>query len=260
MTTTNTATLRNAQGSDPSASATATPTFRIFGDGGSATYRCAIDGVGIGDFHTSSVFGYVDVFVSTPLADGAHTFTFDELSPNPGGPAGFPCQPYPFSVDTRVPSAPTITKVTVGTPDAQGNYPLTVTGTVTAGENVRSVRVYAGFRGIGGSSINGTAWVAATVGLAAGSYDLTATSTDPAGNVSPKSAPFHVTVGTPPQPTVPGAPIGGTGNSHSVLLNWTTPADGGSPITGYVLTWSVQAENAVGDSTPSLTVVTKVSP
>lgn len=38
----------------------------------------------------------------------------------------------------------------------------------------------------------------------------------------------------PPGPTVPGVPtLSATGGSSSISLSWTTPSDGGSPITGY---------------------------
>lgn len=39
----------------------------------------------------------------------------------------------------------------------------------------------------------------------------------------------------PPQPTVPGTPtlLGASGGVSAISLSWTTPADGGSPITGY---------------------------
>lgn len=39
----------------------------------------------------------------------------------------------------------------------------------------------------------------------------------------------------PPQPTAPAAPalLGATGGASSISLSWSTPADGGSPITGY---------------------------
>jgi hypothetical protein len=41
--------------------------------------------------------------------------------------------------------------------------------------------------------------------------------------------------------TVPGAPTGvsGTGGLDEVVLSWTAPSDGGSPITGYTVTPSL---------------------
>ncbi len=256
--TLNTARLLNTTG-DPNVSNTATPTIQISGEMG--VYRCWIDGTLLGDYQPVDPIGHYNVFISAPLADGSHSFTFDELSPNAGGPPGFPCQPYPFSVDTRIPTAPVITRITVGAQNAQGTYPLTVTGTVTADEGARSVRVYKGVSGIGGASVSSTTWTAATYPpLASGEYDITATASDAAGNVSVRSAGYHIIVGTPVAPTVPGAPTAGSGTVRPVNLQWTTPPDGGAPITRYVITYSVQAENSVGDSSPSQTVVLKVNP
>lgn len=256
--TLNVAVLLNAAGVDRSASKTATPTFQIAGDGGAATYRCAIDGVTIGDFRTSDAWGSVNVFVGAPIADGPHTFTFEELVPHPGGPPGYPCQPFPFSVDTRPPSPPTILSVTPSAQRPDGKWSLTVKGTIVAGEATVNVRVYSGYAGIGGAIVNGTTFTVTTTALASGTYTIEAAAVDPAGNISARSNGVTVTLGSPPQPTAPGAPVAGSGTAHVVTLVWTTPTDGGSPITGYVLTWSVQAENAVGDSPSSATVVTRV--
>jgi fibronectin type 3 domain-containing protein len=64
-----------------------------------------------------------------------------------------------------------------------------------------------------------------------GSHTLTAVATDIAGNTT--STPVAVTVANSAA-TVPGSPqaFANAGNNNVSLL-WTTPADGGSPITGY---------------------------
>ena len=67
-------------------------------------------------------------------------------------------------------------------------------------------------------------------------YTFTVAATNGVGTGDPSAASNSV---TPEAPTVPGAPTIGraTAGNASASVNWTAPAsDGGSPITGYVIT------------------------
>src|SRR5438552_2696683 len=91
---------RNLQvGSNKTASASATPSFLLWGDGGLSSYGVRIDGTLIGTFNSD---GYANVCITTtnPLADGSHQLTAVELRPNPS----LSVAPFNFSVDTRPPA------------------------------------------------------------------------------------------------------------------------------------------------------------
>src|SRR5262249_24795773 len=88
-------------GSDPTASASATPSFLLSGDGGLSSYAISIDGVSIGTFKSDG-FGNVCIRTTVALADGAHQLTGTELAPHAGNVVG----PFAFSVDTVAPPAP----------------------------------------------------------------------------------------------------------------------------------------------------------
>lgn len=257
--TLNVARLANPHGSNVTAANSTTPLFILDGDGGAAHYAVQIDGTEIGTFVTGGGLpGQVLIATPNPLAQGPHTLTFTELSPR----AGFPTTPLGFSVDTIPAGVPTITNVVVGPPNASGNYPVTVYGSAPA---LTAVRIYGGFALFGGTvSQAGGSFVAALVAKPAGTYSLTAASVDTAGNYSERSAVWPLTVGAvpppPPPPAVPGPPVAGTGTPHIVMLSWTTPPDGGSPITGYVVTWTVSAINAVGEGGPSSLKTGTVAP
>jgi large repetitive protein len=239
MGTLNTAVLVNPLGSNPNASKSPTPTILIYGDGGAAVYQCFVDGQDIGQWHANQLG---QVYVSCgPLGDGAHTLTFQELAPRPGGPPGNPCIPYAFSVDTKPPAAPTILQASAIGPDVNGKYTIRASGTADA--TARAVKVYAFNvypRLVGGSGVYGGTWSSASLPQAPGTYVLTAMATDEAGNQSVSSQPVTLTAGTvqPPQATVPGVLTLGSDSvvaSRKVTLWWGAPPDGGSPITGYVI-------------------------
>lgn len=280
MVTLNTAALSQAWGSDPTATATATPTIIIYGEMG--MYRAWIDGADLGTFQPSDPFGRHNVIITVPLADGPHVFSFEELSPNPGGPAGFPCQPFSFSVDTRLPTAPVITSVVPRPMDSNGRYTFDIKGTVTAGENVRNVRFFRGPSGMSGAVPTGTTFQGPTFPtLPPGEYDFTAAAYDQAGNVSARSAPYHVRAGVvlpPPQPKPPAAVGSVIGTVSAVNLSWVAPSSessiieyriyrdgilfGSTSITNFTDTrptkgaaYSVSAINAAGEGPQSVPIV-----
>ena len=87
-----------------------------------------------------------------------------------------------------------------------------------------------------GTSVSGGSATSSTIGgLTAGaSYTFTVTATNAVGTSNPSSASNSVTT-----PTVPGAPAIGTATpgTGQATLTWTAPAsNGGSAITGYVVT------------------------
>lgn len=226
--TLNTAHLRDPMGSDRSVANTTTPVIVIDGDGGLSVYDCLLDGQPLGRFPSD---GFAKVAVQCPpLANGSHILTFTEVQPKPGGPPGFPCVPFAFSVDTVAPPAPTIASVYVD----PATHMLRVRGTALPKS---AVVLYASVTGLGGAlSLADGSWYVATTQLRDGTYTLTASQMDAAGNFSPRSAPVTVVIGTPPPAptaTVPGAPnIDVYANSLAVQILAGTP-DGGSIITGY---------------------------
>jgi len=88
-------------GSDKTASRSATPSFLLWGDGGASSYTIFIDGVSIGIF-LSNGFANVCITTTTPLADGPHLLTGNELLPH----STYVITPFNFSVDTVPPPAP----------------------------------------------------------------------------------------------------------------------------------------------------------
>jgi hypothetical protein len=104
--------------------------------------------------------------------------------------------------------------------------PVTWTApTTTGGYPVTSYRVYVG------DVLQET--VAAPATTSAGTYNVGAAVRVSAVNVigeGAKSSPATIA------PTVPGAPtITGSGSANQFFVTWTTPNDGGSPLTGYKL-------------------------
>src|SRR6185436_17349411 len=79
----------------------------------------------------------------------------------------------------------------------------TFTGTAEAGSNVQ---LFAGATLVGSATATGGSWsITLSSALLDGNYQITAKSTDTAGNVSPDSGALSVTIDTaaPAKPTVP---------------------------------------------------------
>ncbi len=147
-----------------------------------------------------------------------------------------------FEIDTRNPSAPVVSGVSVdgGLSSQDGitnDSTLILTGTA---ESQSNVRVYRDGRPIGATPADGGgAWTFDYQGtpLADGTYSFTATATDLAGNVSPESAPLTVLVDQQGAPAPEGrTPLDGTRtNDNTPTFSWaTTPSDpGGSGVRDY---------------------------
>ena len=129
------------------------------------------------------------------LTDGNHSFTISAtVSGTTTTSAAFA-----VTVDTKAPSAPTITSFspdtgTVGDGLTTANA-LTLTGSAEANS---TVKVFDGSNQIGTATANASgAWSLTTGALSNASHAFTATATDVAGNTGPASAAVNVTVNAP---------------------------------------------------------------
>jgi hypothetical protein len=88
--------------------------------------------------------------------------------------------------------------------------------------------------GVGATQANSSgSWQFTLPKLSVGSYAVTATATDVAGNTSARSATMTLVIftGSASDPAAPA--LSEALGSTSVDLSWTTPADGGAAITSY---------------------------
>lgn len=117
--------------------------------------------------------------------------------------------------------------VTWGPPSTDGGWPIT--GYV--------VTPYVGFYGLAPTTFTSTATTQVVTGLSNGTtyrFRVQATNAVGTGSFSRVTNPV-----TPAAPTAPDAPMigGATAGNRTATVSWTAPAaDGGSPITGYVVT------------------------
>ena len=198
-----------------------------------------------------------------PLADGSHTLTATET--DPAGNVSAPSAPVTITVDTQAPSAPVITGPKNG--DKVGDNTPTVTGTASEPGNVVIVRD-------GGSEIcravvqSDKTWTCTPADpLADGSHTLTATETDPAGNVSAPSAPVVITVDTeaPAAPAITGPKDGDKVNDNTPTVTGTgeepgdeiTVKDGDKVVCATTVqsdkTWTCTPADPLGDGDHELT-------
>ena len=183
-------------GSDPTASASATPWFLLYGDGSRASttssstaHRSARS--------TRSTSSQRLHHSTVPLSDGPHRLTGNEISPNSAGIV----TPFNFSVDTVPPAAPS-TPVLASFSDSgikSDNTTMfpnpTVSGTTVPG---LGVQLYDnGVPGVGGASGDAAGnWSARTINLADGLHPITALTFDSAGNRRPSSGTLPLRIDT----------------------------------------------------------------
>ncbi|MET7242784.1 Ig-like domain-containing protein, partial [Methylobacterium sp. EM32] len=202
--------------------------------------------------------GTFSVSPTSPLADG--TYPLSVQLTDPAGNAGPVTTPVSVVVDTGAPASPTLTAPAGPTNDATP----TLTGTAEAGSTVTLLN---GTTVLGTALADGTSAFSITPAtpLGDGSYALTATTTDAAGNVSGASAPVTVAIDTaapaPATVTGPTGPTGdttpaitGTGEAGATvtLLDGTTPI--GTAVVGADGTFSVSPTNPLADGTYPLSV------
>jgi fibronectin type 3 domain-containing protein len=220
-------------GSDQTASSTATPSFVLTGDGSAASYQMFIDGAPIGTFN-SDTSGNVCIRTTTPLADGAHVLTGNELRPNSGNavPA------FNFSVDTVPPPAPSgPTLAFTSDTGVKGDnitsfHNFTITGTSATGAGISGVSAYwsSGSRFFGGAAPSGTGtWSIVGSVPSDGTYVFQAQATDEAANVSPLSTGVTVTVDSTPPTSSLTSPASGATVSGTVSVA-ASAADTGSGV------------------------------
>ncbi len=203
--------LDSPAGSDRTAANSSTPFFDLDGDGNHSSYAVSIDGISIGSF-TSDTFANVCIKTTTPLVDGPHTLTATETAPN----ASNQIPPYPFTVDTIAPVAPSRPILasysdcpfTVHPPDPRCSDNVTdytnpaLIG--TASSDSKTVQLsFTPPDGTGGGAVSSGAWTVKPTPLKAGtSYTVTATAQDSAGNVSAASPSYAFSIaGTAPTTT-----------------------------------------------------------
>jgi PKD repeat protein len=127
---------------------------------------------------------------------------------------------------------------------APATIPISASATAATGTSIARVDFYAGSQLI--ASVSAPPYLFNWSNVPAGSYSLAAEQRDPAGNVT-RSAPVSVTV----TGALPAAPVitGVTAASGHADVAFTAAADGGSPITGYVV--NASPGNLVGTGTAS---------
>jgi len=190
------------------------------------------------------------------LTDGVST-TFTVAAVNTVGTG--PASAQSAGITPRsVPGAPTgVLATAVGVPSGSGQVSLTWTAPISTGGDPITGYVVTPYLGAvaqapQASAGAGTAFTATGLAIAT-PYTFTVAATNGAGT-GPASAPSAAA--TPF--TVPGAPTGVqvSAGDGQVVVSWTAPAvDGGSPVTGYVVTPYIggAAQPAQASSGPGLT-------
>ncbi len=178
------------------------PTFDITGDSGGLTVQLLRDGTVV-----ATRVGDGPITDPGRVPDGVHQYTVREVdSSNNIGPASGAT---PVTIDTTAPATPPAPAIlaaddsgTVGDGITNVNKPR-LTGTAEAGSTV-SVWI-GGVAVASGTASGGVYTIALTSALADGTYAVTVTATDAAGNVSATSASFSLTIDTaaPARPRCP---------------------------------------------------------
>jgi fibronectin type 3 domain-containing protein len=171
------------------------------------------------------------------LADGVHSLTARAM--DEAGNLSAMSAPYQLTIDTTAPAAPPapVLEPASDTPPTGDNSTSITTpvvgGTAEAGS---TVAVFVGGSKVGTTPADGSGnWQFTLPVMSVGTHAVTVTATDAAGNTSPVSASLTLTITTGTvAATAPSAPVlSATAGTSSVSLSWTTPANGGSAITGY---------------------------
>ncbi|SFS65119.1 Ig-like domain-containing protein [Saccharopolyspora flava] len=173
-----------------------TPTITGTGEPGS-TVAVTVDGTSVGTA-TVGPDGTWHLDVPTAFPDGRHTVEATQTDPvgNTSAPASST-----FAVDTTAPQPPVITGPSDGA--TTGDNTPTITGTAEPGSTVTVTDAFGNQLGTATADEQGNWSVPVETALADGSHTITATATDPVGNVSGPSAEVTFTVDT----TMPEAPV-----------------------------------------------------
>jgi len=187
-------------------------------------------------------------YTTAALSNGAHNLTATDtdaaLNPSAASSA------LSVTVDTNAPTAPVIATDAVNT-----NNTVSLTGTAEANS---TVTVFDGTKVLGTTTANGGgAWSCATPALSNGAHDLTATSTDAAGNTSAASTDQSLTIASSVTPHSTGHHHHSGWSSHSFTWDSTAPTDSAFAAPSVVNTdvspqvASAQTPSAVNDTLPS---------
>ncbi|MBJ9890386.1 BapA prefix-like domain-containing protein [Citrobacter sedlakii] len=224
--------------------------------------------------------------LTTPLTSGDHVISLTVTDPA-GNSTTSPDRI--VRVDAQAPTTPTLTVNEDGGPLSNGGQTNDTTPTLSGtGETGSIVTILNNGVAIGTAEVIGGAWnFTPTTPLAEGSYSFSVTASDAAGNISPPSAEFDLTVDTRApdapfitSPTSPAAtnqpeqPVSGTGEPGSTVIlssgatvvgtalvdgdgNWTIVPD--APLTegSYTLT-AVATDPAGNASQPSAPITLNV--
>ncbi|WHP32497.1 Ig-like domain-containing protein [Trabulsiella odontotermitis] len=139
---------------------------------------------------------------SPALPEASYTLTVKEA--DPAGNTSVASDPITFTIDTTPPAAPVISDAddNVGTPATITSGGTTDDGTPTingTGVDGSIVTLYNGTTVIGEATVTNGEWsITTTTPLQDGTWTLTAVARDPAGNNSPVSGDFTLTVNTVP--------------------------------------------------------------
>ena len=185
----------------------ARPTFNGTGEVGS-TVHILVDGAEIGTAVVNAQ-GNWTFTPGTDLDDGPHAVTFNAT--DAAGNTGSTTAPFNLTVDTGVPTAPSITsasdnvgsiQTSLATNQSTDDTTPTLNGTAAANT---TVTIYENGQQVGTVQVNGSgSWsFTPSTPLVNGSHTWTATVTDAAGNVSPASPAFTLVVDT----SAPNAPV-----------------------------------------------------
>ncbi|EKL3862413.1 BapA prefix-like domain-containing protein [Salmonella enterica subsp. enterica serovar Infantis] len=263
----------------------ATPTLNGRGEAG-ATINVYLDGnpasIGTTTVNSDGTWSFTP---QTPLANGSHTFTLSAT--DPAGNSSSVSSGFVLTIDATPPAAPVIASVADNTAPVTGIVPNggstnetrpTLSGTGEAGT---TISIYNGSALVGTAQVqaNGSWSFTPSTSLGAGVWNLTATATDAAGNSSPNSTAFTLTVDT----TAPQTPIltsvvddvagGVTGNlANGQITNDNRPTLNGTAEAGSVVSiydgntllgvtsanaggaWSFTPTTGLNDGTRILTV------
>jgi large repetitive protein len=195
------------------------------------------NGVEIGTTTANAAGNWSYNYTGTVLTDATYTFT--ATATDAAGNTSLASAPFNITIDTVAPLAPAVTAISTdtGTP-ADGitnDNTLIISGTA---ENNGVIQVLLDGTAIGTTTADGTgnwSFDYTNTPIPAGSHSLTATATDAAGNTSPASAVFNLTIDA----TAPTAPAITSISDNTGLPNDTTTGDNTLTIRGTAVANSV---------------------
>ena len=202
---------------------------------------------------------------STALGDGLHSVT--TTATDPAGNTGPASSAVPFTIDTTPAAAPVVSSPAPGSSTNVNAPTFAGTGEPGATVAVTDAGVTLCTAVVDGAGV----WACTSAVLADGPHTITATQTDPAGNISPASPPVTVTVDTaaPPAPLVTGPAVGSSTDDSTPTVAGTgepgatiTVRDGAVTLCTAVVdasgNWSCTS-TALGDG-PHLVTTTATDP